>query len=385
MRQMAPQPPRPGPAPPRRRRPGPTTACRRGSGSRRCGGGLLAWYAANRRDLPWRRTRDPYHILVAEMMLQQTQVPRVLPRWIAWLERFPTLEALAAAPTADVLREWSGLGYNSRAVRLQAIAREVVARHGGRMPREVEALRALPGIGDYTARAIACFAWEQDVPVLDTNVKRVLHRVLAGPEAPRPLLGDRQLWALAERAVPPGRGYDWNQGLMDFGSTVCTARKPACVICPLRTICRAAPSVHAALAAQGRARRKEGAPAPAVPFTSSNRYYRGQTLRVLGTLEQGEGIALDALGPRVKPGYTAAERPWLYGLVTALERDGLVRVWRAPAGAGRPGTPPADGRPPALRETGAVYDTGAAAGASAVDATPPAPDLTGIRVSLPEA
>lgn len=196
--------------------------------------GLLAWYDANRRDLPWRQTRDPYHILLSEMMLQQTQVPRVLPRYLAWLQRFPTLEALAAAPTADVLREWSGLGYNSRAVRLQAVARHVVAEHGGVMPRDVATLLALPGIGDYTARAVACFAYEQDVPVLDTNVKRVLHRVLVGPDAPKSLLNDRQLWALAEQAVPAGRGYDWNQALMDFGSSVCTARKPACLLCPLR-------------------------------------------------------------------------------------------------------------------------------------------------------
>ncbi|MDP9373669.1 MAG: A/G-specific adenine glycosylase [Chloroflexota bacterium] len=342
--------------------------------------GLLAWYAANRRDLPWRRTRDPYHILVSEMMLQQTQVPRVLPRWVAWLERFPTLAALAAAPTADVLREWSGLGYNSRAVRLQAIAREVVARHGGRMPREVETLRALPGIGDYTARAVACFAWEQDVPVLDTNVKRVLHRVLAGPEAPQPLLGDRQLWALAERAVPPGRGYDWNQALMDFGSSICTARKPACVICPLRTICRAAPTIHAVLAAQGRARRKEGAStAPAVPFTSTNRHYRGQALRALGALEKGEGLALDALGPRVKPGYTPTERPWLYGLVAGLARDGLVAVRHEPGVMGQ------GSRSAVIRETRVVYDTGDNTAAGETGAAPPELDLTSVRVSLPEA
>ncbi|HEU5329085.1 MAG TPA: hypothetical protein VFU78_13400 [Thermomicrobiales bacterium] len=132
--------------------------------------GLLAWYAAHRRDLPWRQTRDPYHILVSEMMLQQTQVPRVLPRYHAWLAQFPTLAALAAAPTADVLRAWSGLGYNSRAVRLQQVARLAVAQYNGRLPAAVDELRALPGIGDYTARAIACFAYEQDVPVLDTNV-----------------------------------------------------------------------------------------------------------------------------------------------------------------------------------------------------------------------
>ncbi len=354
--------------------------------------GLLAWYAANGRDLPWRRTRDPYHILVSEMMLQQTQVPRVLPRYLQWLERFPSLEALAAAPTADVLREWSGLGYNSRAVRLQAIARHVVAHHGGGMPRTVEELLALPGIGDYTARAIACFAHEQDVPVLDTNVKRVLHRVLLGSELPAPQLSDRQLWDLADRALPPGRGYDWNQALMDFGSQVCTARRPACLVCPLRPICRAAPTIHARLAEQhGASRRANRAAKPSVPFTSTSRYYRGQTLRVLGELGARQSLSLDALGPRVKPGYTPADRPWLYDLVAQLARDGLVSVTNAERGArnaelgnlesgGLPGGSTAAGeRATFVREERAGYDADRASGEVA------APDLETVRVSLPEA
>jgi A/G-specific adenine glycosylase len=367
-------------------------------------GGLLAWYAAHRRDLPWRQTRDPYAILLSEMMLQQTQVPRVLPRYRAWLERFPTPAALAAAPTADVLREWSGLGYNSRAVRLQQVARHVVAHNGGRMPETVEELLALPGIGAYTARAIACFAYERDVPVLDTNVKRVLHRVLAGPEVPRALLAERELWALAERAVPAGRGYDWHQGLMDFGSQVCTARRPACLVCPLRSICRAEPTIQAALAEQQGAGRREarraaanGAATPrAVPFTSTNRHYRGQTLRVLGALGAGEGIALDALGPQVKPGYSAAERPWLYALVAQLGRDGLVRVWTSAECGVRNGewaTETEAGHSVGyrrdqqcaiagvVREAAAPYDAGESAGAP-----DPGPefDLTAVRVSLPE-
>lgn len=324
--------------------------------------GLLAWYGANRRDLPWRRTRDPYHILLSEMMLQQTQVPRVLPRYLAWLERFPTLEALAAAPTADVLREWSGLGYNSRAVRLQAVARHVVSEHGGRMPHEVETLLALPGIGDYTARAVACFAYERDVPVLDTNVKRVLHRVLVGPDAPKPQLTDRQFWALAERAVPAGRGYDWNQGLMDFGSSICTARKPACLICPLRDICKAAPYIGTALAEQETARRRVArAGGMATPFTSTNRFFRGQVLRALGGLGAGEALDLAALGPQVKEGYADADRDWLYALVAGLHRDGLVVVRPTPVAAS------------VVREEGAAYDTGDGADL-----------LAAVRVSLPE-
>lgn len=327
---------------------------------------LLAWYAANRRDLPWRLTRDPYQILLAEMMLQQTQVPRVLPRWLAWLERFPTLEALAAAPTADVLREWSGLGYNSRAIRLQAVARHVVAEFGGQMPSEVATLRSLPGIGEYTARAVACFAYEQDVPVLDTNVKRVLHRVLIGADAPKPLLNDRQLWALAEEAVPAGRGYDWNQALMDFGSSICTARKPACLICPLRENCRAAPTIATALAEQqGTRRRTAKAAGTAIPFTSTARYFRGQTLRALGAQPENVGMELEALGSHVKADYSPDDRLWLYDLVATLHRDGLVTMQPPPT------------TPVVVREqpTGYVVD----------GETNPSPelDLTGIRVSLP--
>ena len=174
---------------------------------------LLAWYRAHRRDLPWRRTRDPYRVLISEVMLQQTQVERVIPKYHEFLERFPTIEALAAAPTAEVIRVWSGLGYNRRAVNLQRAAQAVVERHGGVMPRDVDELQALPGIGRYTAGAVACFAYEQDVGFVDTNIRRVLHRLFYGPEVPTPRATAREIQALADRVVPAGEGYDWNQGL----------------------------------------------------------------------------------------------------------------------------------------------------------------------------
>ena len=299
-------------------------------------------------------------------MLQQTQVPRVLPRWLAWLDQFPTLEALAAAPTAEVLRAWSGLGYNSRAVRLQAVARHVVAEYGGQMPRDVETLLALPGIGAYTARAVACFAYEQDVPVLDTNVKRVIHRVLIGADAPKPTLNDRQLWALAAEAVPAERGYDWNQGLMDFGSSVCTARKPACLVCPLRAICKAAPTIGTALAEQqGARRRATGAGERAVPFTSTARFFRGQTLRALGAQPDNGGLDLDTLGPQVKADYTIADRQWLYDLVATLHKDGLVAVRPQPVALST------------LHEERDAYTAAAEDPETSLD-------LTTVRVSLPE-
>jgi A/G-specific adenine glycosylase len=203
---------------------------------------LLAWYARHGRDLPWRRTRVPYRVLVSEIMLQQTQVERVVPKYRQFLRAYPTLRALAAADVADVRRVWYPLGYNIRPVRLHAIARETMARYGGRLPDDGGALRALPGIGRYTAGAMLSFAFGRDAAVLDTNVRRVLGRVFFGPRRLRRLRGDGRLWALAESLVPRGRGYNFNQALMDFGATWCTARRPRCTPCPLRGVCATFPA-----------------------------------------------------------------------------------------------------------------------------------------------
>jgi len=198
---------------------------------------LLRWYARHRRDLPWRRSRDPYAILVSEIMLQQTQVVRVRDFYGRFLARYPTLEDLAAARPAQVRDAWAGLGYYARARNLQAAARHVVRCHAGALPREVEALARLPGIGRYTAAAVASIAFGADVGTVDTNVARVLARVFrlpgrrgTGPRA-------RALWRTAQRLVPPGRAGDWNQALMDLGATVCVARRPRCEPCPVRRAC----------------------------------------------------------------------------------------------------------------------------------------------------
>jgi A/G-specific adenine glycosylase len=201
---------------------------------------LLAWYARHGRDLPWRRTRAPYRVLVSEIMLQQTQVERVIPKYRQFLRRYPSLRALAAAPVDDVRRLWYPLGYNVRPLRLHAIARETVARYNGRLPDDAGALRALPGVGRYTAGAVLSFAFGRDVAVLDTNVRRVLTRVFLGARRAARLRGDRALWDLADRLVPAGRGYDFNQALMDFGATWCTARRPRCPACPMRHFCATA-------------------------------------------------------------------------------------------------------------------------------------------------
>ena len=198
---------------------------------------LLAWYGRHGRDLPWRRTRNPYRVLVSEIMLQQTQVDRVLPKYRQFLRRYPTMESLARAPVEDVRRLWYPLGYNVRPVRLSMIARETVARYRGRLPDDAEALRALPGIGRYTAGAVLAFAYGRDTAVLDTNVRRVLGRVFLGPRRAARVRGEKTYWDLAEALVPPGRGYDFNQAIMDFGATWCTPRKPRCSPCPMKRFC----------------------------------------------------------------------------------------------------------------------------------------------------
>jgi A/G-specific adenine glycosylase len=202
---------------------------------------LLAWYRAHGRDLPWRRTQDPYHILVSEVMLQQTQVDRVLPKYHEWLGRYPSLAALAQADVADVATAWRPLGYNIRPRRLHAIARESVERYGGTLPSDEDTLLSFKGIGAYTAGAIRSFAFGQRAAILDTNVARVLFRVFVAKGDPRQHRTRRQLWTLSEALVPRKHVFDFNQGLMDFGATVCTARAPRCGGCPMKKSCRSFP------------------------------------------------------------------------------------------------------------------------------------------------
>jgi A/G-specific adenine glycosylase len=198
---------------------------------------LLDWYRANGRDLPWRRTSDPYHILVSEVMLQQTQVDRVLPKYAEWLEKYPSLDALASAPEQDVSATWRPLGYNVRPRRLHAIARESVARYGGQLPSDEETLLSFKGIGEYTAGAVLSFAFGQRKAILDTNVARVLYRVFVGIGDPKAHAMKRHLWDVSRAVLPLRHVFDFNQALMDFGATLCAARKPKCGRCPMRTRC----------------------------------------------------------------------------------------------------------------------------------------------------
>jgi A/G-specific adenine glycosylase len=202
---------------------------------------LLDWYRKNGRDLPWRRTSDPYHILVSEMMLQQTQVDRVLPKYYEWIEKYPSLRALAAAPVEDVSETWRPLGYNIRPRRLHDIARESVERYDGRLPSDEETLLSFKGIGEYTAGAVLSFAFGQRAAILDTNVARVLYRVFVGRGDQKAHAMKKHLWAVSRAVLPQRHVFDFNQALMDFGATLCTARRPKCLLCPMRAGCTSYP------------------------------------------------------------------------------------------------------------------------------------------------
>ena len=191
--------------------------------------------------MPWRKTRDPYRILVSEVMLQQTQVDRVLPKYAEWLERFPSLDALAAASEADVTETWYPLGYNARPGRLHAIAREVVERYDGQLPSDEPTLRTFKGLGEYTVGAVQSFAFGRRAPIVDTNVARVLYRVFVGAGSPATHAMKRRLWELSKALLPRRNVFDFNQALMDLGAMVCVARNPRCLICPMQPICKSFP------------------------------------------------------------------------------------------------------------------------------------------------
>lgn len=256
------------------------------------------------RDLPWRRTRDPWAILVAEAMLQQTQVARVVPRWSAFLERFPTPGRCAEAGVGEVVREWAGLGYNRRATMLQRAAVDIVQRHGGRVPEDLASLLALPGVGPYTARAVRVFAFEAPAAPVDTNIGRVLARVqgrrLSPAEAQR--LADDLV-----DEIDPGSVWLWNQALMELGALVCTKRAPACDLCPVAAACRwrggadgvTDPAVGSA-----------GVNRPQTRFEGSDRQLRG---RLVDAARRGP-VPVDTLDP-------ASAR-----LLDGLVDDGLVAV-----------------------------------------------------------
>jgi A/G-specific adenine glycosylase len=264
---------------------------------------------SRRPELPWRSTRDPWCVLVCEVMAQQTQLSRVVPAYRRFLDQFPTPAACAAAPLADVLRAWRGMGYNRRALNLQRAAAAVVSDHGGRVPSTLGELLALPGVGPYTARAVLAFAFEADVGVVDTNAGRVLSRAVAG----RPV-GTAEAQRLVDAMVPAGRGWTFGQALLDLGAAVCVAGTPRCPACPVRPRCRwAATGRRAPDPARGSA----GVSTPQSVFIGSDRQGRG---RLIDALRHGdllpEAVA-SAAGWPDDPGRAAR-------IVENLIGDGLV-------------------------------------------------------------
>jgi len=283
---------------------------------------VLAWFAEAGRDLPWRATRDPYRVLVAEVLAQQTQAARAAAAWPRFLERFPDVATLAAAAPAEVLRAWQGLGYNRRALALHRTAQAVEERGG--WPDSVEGLAGLPGVGPYTARAVACFALGRRVAPVDTNVARVLARSLAGADPAQLTPAARQ--RLADQALPPpahgpavagapdpsGRAWTWSSALMDVGALHCRPR-PRCEGCPLAPSCRWRALGPAAPPPRPRAQ---------APFATSDRRWRGAVVRALAGAP--DGLDRAALADAVQA--VAADRPagWFDTLLARLEAEGLV-------------------------------------------------------------
>ena len=256
---------------------------------------VLAWYDDRGRALAFRATRDPYAILVSEVMAQQTQITRVVEAWGRFLERFPTVADLAAATPADVLRAWQGMGYDRRALNLRRAARAIVEDHDGQVPRDVAALERLPGVGPYTARAVASIAFGARVGAVDTNVRRVLGRAVAGRAAPA--IVPRDLQVIADGAVDPDRPGDWTHAVMDLGATVCRPRAPRCEACPLAEWCRfaaersTADSAPLELVTTGAARTRR---APAPPFPATTRWLRGRIVDRLRAATGSEWTRIEA-------------------------------------------------------------------------------------------
>ena len=272
---------------------------------------LLQWYGPRARPLRIRKTRDPWAILVSEVMAQQTQITRVDEAWIGFMEHYPTPASLAEASTAEVLRAWAGLGYNRRALNLQRAAAAVEARHGGSVPESIEELEALPGVGPYTARAVAAIAFGRPVAAIDTNVRRVITRVAGEDLRPGPLQ------TAADALVEPGDPATWTHASMELGATVCTSRAPRCDVCPVASWCASAGSV-----ATPARRRRVAAPA----FETTTRWLRGRIIERLRELDDGAWEML----PTSIGGHDAGD---IEAAVEALQSEGLLE--RGPDGAVR--------------------------------------------------
>ena len=281
---------------------------------------LLRWYGKHGRDLPWRKTRDPYRILVSEIMLQQTQVSRGLIFYDRWLRQFPNWNKLAIATNSQVIQAWAGLGYNRRALMLRDIAREVVENG---VPSTEDGWRELKGIGPYTAAAISAFSLRQRALPIDTNVRRVLGRILFGTTYPQPTIDDK-IRANVDRVLPKrGRFYDVPQAIFDLATSHCT-KVPTCAACPMRTVCPAATKFLS-----GRVRVPKQMVRKAIESKHRDkrfpdRIFRG---RILKLVRENGSVALDEIGPAVDAGYDATlDRDWIVAMVGRMEKDGMLSL-----------------------------------------------------------
>ncbi len=260
---------------------------------------ILTWYNEHQRDLPWRHTRDPYRILISEVMSQQTQISRVVTKYTEWLVRFPTVVVLADAPVSEVLKYWSGLGYNRRALNLKKTAEKIVNEYDGTFPDNERELLKLPGIGPYTARAILCFAFNKQVAVVDTNVRKVIltqiidrsNVLRLSDSSEKTSLSERDMEEIAQKLLPHGKAYEWNQALMDYSSAVLKKEK---MQIPKQS-----------------------------KFIGSHRYYRSKVLRVL--LDKKK-VNVDKIGELIKKEYTIAEEEWLSKLLNELAKEGFIVI-----------------------------------------------------------
>ena len=272
---------------------------------------ILDWYQANGRTLAFRRTRDPYAVLVSEAMAQQTQAERAATRWERFMDRFPTVDAFASATPADVLREWQGLGYDRRGLALWRAARLIRDRHGGRVPESVEALHALPGVGPYISRAVAAIAFGLPVGAVDVNVRRVIGRIVGGADG----LPEADVQAIADQVAATSDPATWTHAVMDFGATVCRPRTPRCAECPVRPSCRFAAECRTGAAPARQAKR------PATPFEATNRWLRGRILDRLREAADHDWVALDgAIGTH--------ELDRVHRAATSLAAEGMVELRR---------------------------------------------------------
>ncbi|HIJ10514.1 TPA: A/G-specific adenine glycosylase [Candidatus Woesearchaeota archaeon] len=286
--------------------------------------GILEWYNNNKRDLPWRTDNSPYRVLISEIMLQQTQVPRVIEKFHEFLMLFPTLRNLANASKADVIKAWSGLGYNRRALLLHKFAQVVVEKHDAIIPSTPEELIELPGIGPYAAGSIASFAFNLPAPAIDVNVRRIFHRYFDGKDQGK--LGskeeERVLFSVVKDSIPDNKSCDFHNALMDFGSLVCKRNTPLCTGCPLFSSCKFGPlydqdkaTLHKVIKAKEKGVTELGRHVP-------NRIFRGRIVEWVRKNENVE-ISVTDLGSQIKKDFNKEEE-WLLMLITKLQQDHLL-------------------------------------------------------------